>query len=73
MRCCKKSEMYSNHGSFSWSTTDLQAQSMMVISNAGIKSTNVLVTVRQGSFDALGGIVGGYIDVSDIYAKGNCH
>jgi len=53
-----------------WSTTDLQAQSMMVISNVGIKSTNVLVTVRQGSFDALGGIVGGYIDVSDIYAKG---
>ena len=43
----------------------------MLINNMGIKSTNVLVTVRQGSFDAHGGIVGGYIDVSNLSAKGN--
>ena len=43
----------------------------MVINNVGVKSTNVMVTVRQGSFDAHGGIVGGYIDVSDISARGS--
>ena len=63
----KSFELFSSR----WSTTDLQAQSKMLINNTGIKSSNILVTVRQGSFDAHGGIVGGYIDVGNITAKGN--
>eukprot|EP00794_Sanderia_malayensis_P007184 gene7184-7990_t len=53
-----------------WSTNDLLAQSYTQVSNTGIKSTDIFIIVRQGSFDAHGGIIGGYIDVHDIIAKG---
>ena len=48
----------------------MQAQSKTVVNNTGIKSTDIDISVRQGSFDAHGGIIGGYIDVHNISAKG---
>ena len=55
---------------YSWSTNDLHGRGRLVLNNTGMKSINVHVGVRQGAFDAHGGVIGGYMEVQDIVATG---
>ena len=55
---------------FSWSTNDLRANSNILLNNVGVRTGNLSVSVRQVTFDAHGGVLGGYMEVQDIHSEG---
>lgn len=40
------------------------------LDNAGLNKGSVTVSVRQGMFDAHGGVIGGYIELQGVTAAG---
>lgn len=42
----------------------------MQLNNIGVSTASIDVAVRQGSIDAHGGVVGGYVELHDILAGG---
>lgn len=42
----------------------------MQLNNIGVSTASIDVAVRQGTIDAHGGVVGGYVELHDIAADG---
>ena len=56
--------------SYSWSTNDLRTNASVCLNNIGVSTAAFNLVVRQGSIDAHGGVVGGYLELHDISADG---
>ena len=55
---------------YRWSTNDLRTNASVLLNNIGLSSASIDLAVRQGALDAHGGVIGGYIEVSEIAVDG---
>ena len=55
---------------YRWSTNDLNTNASVLLNNIGLSSASIDLSVRQGALDAHGGVIGGYIEVSEIAVDG---
>ena len=58
------------HRFFRWSTNDFCTTTNLSLDNSGLNNGSVTVSVRQGMFDAHGGVIGGYIELQGVTASG---
>ena len=50
----------------------MRTNASVLLNNIGLSSASIDLAVRQGALEAHGGVIGGYIEVSEIAVDGGC-